>query len=124
MAASSKITAAFTAEAKGMQKGISKVIGSLNKVTKTSQKTGKAFASMSRGINFLVFDKVAGYAARAGRAFITLASNALKTVDAIGKLSKSTGYPPKVYRRLVWPPLTQALTRLPCQVPLVVCPND
>ena len=91
MAASSKITAALTATAQGMQKGIGKVVSSLNSVTKTSAKTQKALSRMSSGINFLVFDKIASYAARAGRAFVGLATNALKTVDAIGKLSKSTG---------------------------------
>jgi hypothetical protein len=65
MAASSKITAAFTATAQGMQKGIGKVVESLNKVTKASQKTNKQLSSLNAIGKFLVFDKLASYAARA-----------------------------------------------------------
>jgi hypothetical protein len=65
MAASSKITAAFTATAQGMQKGIGKVVESLNKVTKASQKTNKQLASLNTIGKFLVFDRLASYAARA-----------------------------------------------------------
>ena len=65
MAASSKITAAFTANAQGMQKGIGKVVESLNKVTKASQKTNKQLSSLNTIGKFLVFDKLASYAARA-----------------------------------------------------------
>ena len=65
MAASSKITAAFTASAQGMQKGIGKVVESLNKVTKASQKTNKQLSSLNAIGKFLVFDKLASYAARA-----------------------------------------------------------
>jgi len=65
MAASSKITAAFTATAQGMQKGIGKVVESLNKVTKASQKTNKQLSSLNTIGKFLVFDRLASYAARA-----------------------------------------------------------
>ena len=91
MAASSKITAAFTANAQGMQKGIGKVVGSLNSVTKTSSKTQKALSRMSSGINFLVFDRLAQYALAAGRAFKNMVSGSITAVDAVDKLSKSTG---------------------------------
>ena len=91
MAASSKITAAFTATAQGMQKGISKVVGSLNSVTKTSSKTQKALSRMSSGINFLVFDRLAQYALAAGRAFKNMVSGSINAIDAVDKLSQSTG---------------------------------
>ena len=91
MAASSKITAAFTANAQGMQKGISKVVGSLNSVTKTSSKTQKALSRMTSGINFLVFDRLAQYALAAGRAFKNMVSGSIDAIDAVDKLSKSTG---------------------------------
>lgn len=65
MAASSKITADFTSDTSGMQKGIARITGMFNKLTKTSTKTQNALSSMSSGINFLVFDKLATYAARA-----------------------------------------------------------
>ena len=71
MAASSKITAAFTATAQGMQKGIGKVVESLNKVTKASQKTNKQSESSLNTIGkFLVFDRLASYAARATGALV------------------------------------------------------
>ena len=70
MAASSKITAAFTATAQGMQKGIGKVVESLNKVTKASQKTNKQLASLNTIGKFLVFDRLASYAARATGALV------------------------------------------------------
>ena len=70
MAASSKITAAFTATAQGMQKGIGKVVESLNKVTKASQKTNKQLSSLNAIGKFLVFDKLASYAARATGALV------------------------------------------------------
>jgi hypothetical protein len=91
MAASSKITAAFTATAQGMQKGIGKVVSSLNSVTKTSNKTQKALSRMSSGINFLVFDRLAQYALAAGRAFKNMVSGSITAIDAVDKLSKSTG---------------------------------
>ena len=65
MAASSKITAAFTATAQGMQKGIGKVVESLNKVTKASQKTNKQLASLNAIGKFLVFDKLVSYSGNA-----------------------------------------------------------
>ena len=70
MAASSKITAAFTATAQGMQKGIGKVVESLNKVTKASQRTNKQLAGLNAIGKFLVFDKLASYAARATGALV------------------------------------------------------
>ena len=70
MAASSKITAAFTATAQGMQKGIGKVLESLNKVTKASQKTNKQLSSLNTIGKFLVFDRLASYAARATGALV------------------------------------------------------
>ncbi len=70
MAASSKITAAFTADAQGMQKGIGKVVESLNKVTKASQKTNKQLSSLNTIGKFLVFDRLASYAARATGALV------------------------------------------------------
>ena len=70
MAASSKITAAFTATAQGMQKGIGKVVESLNKVTKASQKTNKQLSSLNTIGKFLVFDRLASYAARATGALV------------------------------------------------------
>ena len=91
MAASSKITAAFTATAQGMQKGIGKVVSSLNSVTKTSAKTQKALSRMASGINFLVFDKLAQYALVAGRAFKNMVSGSINAIDAVDKLAKSTG---------------------------------
>ena len=91
MAASSKITAKFTTDTSGMSKGTAKIASDFNRLTKTSTKTQKALSRMTSGINFLVFDRLAQYALAAGRAFIGMANNALKTVDAIGKLSKSTG---------------------------------
>ena len=91
MAASSKITAAFTATAQGMQKGIGKVVGSLNSVTKTSAKTQKALNRMTSGINFLVFDRLAQYALAAGRAFKNMVSGSINAIDAVDKLAKSTG---------------------------------
>ena len=91
MAASSKITAAFTATAQGMQKGIGKVVGSLNSVTKTSAKTQKALSRMTSGINFLVFDRLAQYALAAGRAFKNMVSGSINAIDAVDKLAKSTG---------------------------------
>ena len=91
MAASSKITADFTSDTSGMQKGIARITGMFNKLTKTSSNTQKALSRMTSGINFLVFDRLAQYALAAGRAFLTMSTNALKSVDAIGKLSKSTG---------------------------------
>lgn len=74
-----------------MQKGIARITGMFNKLTKTSSKTQKALSRMTSGINFLVFDKVASYAARAGQTLRSMATTALKSVDAIGKLAKSTG---------------------------------
>lgn len=91
MAASSKITAAFTATAQGMQKGIGKVVSSLNSVTKTSAKTQKALNRMTNGINFLVFDRLAQYALAAGRAFKNMVSGSINAIDAVDKLAKSTG---------------------------------
>jgi len=91
MAASSKITAAFTATAQGMQKGIGKVVSSLNSVTKTSTKTQKALSRMTSGINFLVFDRLAQYALAAGRAFKNMVSGSINAIDAVDKLAKSTG---------------------------------
>ena len=91
MAASSKITAAFTATAQGMQKGIGKVVSSLNSVTKTSAKTQKALSRMTSGINFLVFDKLAQYALAAGRAFKNMVAGSINAIDAVDKLAKSTG---------------------------------
>lgn len=91
MAASSKITAAFTATAQGMQKGISKVVGALNSVTKTSSKTQKALSRMTGGINFLVFDRLAQYALAAGRAFKNMVKGSIDAIDAVDKLAKSTG---------------------------------
>ncbi len=91
MAASSKITAAFTATAQGMQKGIGKVVSSLNSVTKTSAKTQKALSRMTSGINFLVFDRLAQYALAAGRAFKNMVSGSIRAIDAVDKLAKSTG---------------------------------
>lgn len=91
MAASSKITAAFTATAQGMQKGIGRVVASLNSVTKTSAKTQKALSRMTSGINFLVFDRLAQYALAAGRAFKTMVSGSINAIDAVDKLAKSTG---------------------------------
>jgi hypothetical protein len=91
MAASSKITAAFTATAQGMQKGIGKVVSSLNSVTKTSAKTQKALSRMTSGINFLVFDRLAQYALAAGRAFKNMVAGSINAIDAVDKLAKSTG---------------------------------
>ena len=70
MAATSKLTAAFTATAQGMQKGIGKVVESLNKVTKASQKTNKQLSSLNTIGKFLVFDRLASYAARATGALV------------------------------------------------------
>ena len=91
MAASSKITAMFTATAQGMQKGIGNVVSSLNSVTKTSAKTQKALSRMTSGINFLVFDRLAQYALAAGRAFKNMVSGSINAIDAVDKLAKSTG---------------------------------
>ena len=91
MAASSKITAAFTATAQGMQKGIGQVVASLNSVTKTSARTQKALSRMTSGINFLVFDRLAQYALAAGRAFKNMVSGSINAIDAVDKLAKSTG---------------------------------
>ena len=91
MAASTKITADFTSDTSGMQKGIARITGMFNKLTKTSTKTQKALSRMTSGINFLVFDKLAQYALAAGRAFKSMVSGSINAIDAVDKLSKSTG---------------------------------
>ena len=91
MAASSKITADFTSDTSGMQKGIARISGMFNKLTKTSSNTQKALSRMTSGINFLVFDRLAQYALAAGRAFKNMVSGSIKAIDAVDKLSKSTG---------------------------------
>jgi hypothetical protein len=91
MAASSKITAKFTTDTSGMSKGTAKIAGDFNRLTKTSNKTQKALSRMSSGINFLVFDRLAQYALAAGRAFKNMVSGSITAIDAVDKLSKSTG---------------------------------
>jgi hypothetical protein len=91
MAASSKITADFTSDTSGMQKGIARIAGMFNKLTKTSSNTQKALSRMTSGINFLVFDRLAQYALAAGRAFKNMVSGSITAIDAVDKLSKSTG---------------------------------
>ncbi len=91
MAASSKITADFTSDTSGMQKGIARITGMFNKLTKTSSKTQKSLSRMTSGINFLVFDRLAQYALAAGRAFKNMVSGSITAIDAVDKLAKSTG---------------------------------
>lgn len=91
MAASSKITADFTSDTSGMQKGIARIAGMFNKLTKTSTNTQKALSRMTSGINFLVFDRLAQYALAAGRAFKNMVAGSINAIDAVDKLAKSTG---------------------------------
>lgn len=91
MATSSKITADFTSDTSGMQKGVANIAGMFNKLTKTSAKTQKALSRMSSGISFLAFDRMAQYALSAGRALKSLVTNTVSSIDALGKLSISTG---------------------------------
>ena len=87
MAASSKITAAFTATAQGMQKGIGQVISSLNSVTKASSRTNKQLSSLNRIGKFLVFDKLATYAARATGVLIRFGKTTFNVLNRTVKIA-------------------------------------